>query len=84
MEKTLFLVVIISVLFFFVKMIEMKYIEKEMKPLKNIVRDTIIVFSCSFIPLYLFFELKGTIGEVLGVEPSKVVATQVFTDAPEF
>ena len=84
MEKTLFLVVIISVLFFFVKMIEMKYIEKEMKPLKYIVRDTIIVFLASFLPIYGFFSLNGPISEILGVQDSNISPTQVFTDMPGF
>ena len=84
MEKVVFLAVIITVLFFFAKMIEMEYIEKELKPLKYIVRDTIVVFLASFVPIYTYFSLNGPISEILGVQDSNMTPTQVFTDTPGF
>ena len=35
-----------TILFCLAKLIEMKFIDKEMKPMKFLVRDAIIVFAC--------------------------------------
>ena len=43
MENTILLTVVISVLFVIAKMVEMKYIEQEMLPLKSVIRETLMV-----------------------------------------
>ena len=40
MEKLLVLSLVISVLYIFTKIVEMKYVEKQMKPFKFVLRDS--------------------------------------------
>jgi len=42
MENIFMIATIISIVFFIVKFIEMRFIEKESKPLKYLVRDTLL------------------------------------------
>ena len=77
MEKSLTISVAITIVFFIVKMIEMRLSNDESKPLKNVVRDTFIVFFSAFLPL-LFFN-----GTLLGVTDD-IIQTQIFTGEPEF
>ena len=77
MEKSLTISVAITIVFFIVKMIEMRLSNDESKPLKNVVRDTFIVFFSAFLPL-LFFN-----GTLLG-GTDDIVQTQIFTGEPEF
>jgi hypothetical protein len=44
MDNIFFVAGFISVIFFIVKFLEMRYIEKETKPLKFIIRDTLVVY----------------------------------------
>lgn len=88
MEKLFGISILITILFCLVKFIEMKYIQKEWKPLKYLVRDAFIVFICSIISLFVYLQLNGTIHDFFNVvTESKVLnpsATQVFTDEPGF
>lgn len=85
MEKVVILSVVISILFFIYKIFEMKYVEKKDKPLKLIVRDTIVVFTCTFIPVLLFFQFDGKLGEIFNMgSESAVTPPQVFTGEPGF
>lgn len=88
MEKLFVVSILITVLFCVVKFIEMKYIQKEWKPLKLLVRDAFIVFICSITSLFVYFQLDGTIHDFFNVVTENKVlnpsATQVFTDEPGF
>ena len=44
MENIFVVAGIISVIFFIVKFLEMRFVEKESKPLKLLVRDTLVVY----------------------------------------
>lgn len=44
MDNIFFVAGFISVIFFIAKFLEMRYIEKETKPLKFIIRDTLVVY----------------------------------------
>ena len=83
MEKIIILSVSISVLFCIIKFLEMKYIEKEMPPLKLIVRDTLIVMISSFIPIFLFINMSDQIGKMFG-GASLSTSPEIFTDMPGF
>ena len=69
-------------------MLEMKYLEQEMKPLKYIIRDAVIVFVSSLASAFGVFYMKNSISDFLNVvTENKGIsseATQIFTDAPEF
>jgi predicted small integral membrane protein len=89
MENTIILTVAISVLFIIGKIIEMKYIENEMLPMKLLVRETMMVAGCAFGVLYLFFEYKGKMSEwfgmsVLGSAMDMLKPPEIFTDNPGF
>jgi hypothetical protein len=88
MEKVLIIASCVAILYCLVKMAEMKFIEKELKPLKFIIRDTAIVFGCAVISIFGFLHLNGSINNFMNiVTETKVMnsaATEIFTDAPGF
>ena len=60
---------IISIIYFLIKFIEMRFILKENKPLKHMVIDTMIVFISATITILLLdqFNLNELIGNVKSV-----------------
>lgn len=84
MEKIFFLAFIISVVYFIFKAVEMKYFDKSPKPLKLIVRDTIIVFVCSFVPILMFFQFDGKMMEIFQMGEEIEGPAEVFTGEPGF
>ena len=88
MEKEFILATFVTLMFSVLKFIEMKYIDKDSKPMKLFVRDSIIVFICTLLSAYLFFSFDGYITDFFNVvTDSKVINpanTQVFTDVPGF
>jgi multisubunit Na+/H+ antiporter MnhB subunit len=88
MEKILIFTIGITVLYCVFKFIEMKYIEKEIKPLKLFVRDVIMVFSSSFISCYILLNYDKNITDLFAVVTDTKIFqpenTMIFTGAPEF
>lgn len=88
MEKLLVLSVVISVLYIFAKIVEMKYVEKQMKPFKFVLRDSVVVFLSSFVGLFFGFMLQGNVTDFMNVMTNTKSFTpndtQVFTGDPEF
>ena len=68
---------IISLIFFVSKFIEMRFIEKESKPLKFLVRDSLLVYFSVLIGNFILEQLKPAMQEGGG-------APSVFTDNPDF
>jgi hypothetical protein len=68
---------IIAVLYLLLKFGEMRFVLKEAKPMKHLIRDTVIVFVSSIMGMYIIdqFMLQG--------EPSKNVPS-AFMDNPTF
>ena len=88
MEKVIMIAAITCVIFCFAKFAEMKFLEKEMKPMKYLIRDTVIVFSSTLMATFgvLYFngsmmDFFNTITETKALNPT---ATQIFTGTPEF
>jgi len=76
MENMFMVAGIISIIFLVIKFIEMRFVDKESKPLKLLIRDTIVVF---------FSVISGNfILEQLNPVMQKGGITPVFTDNPEF
>ena len=71
--------VIVSVVFFIFKFIEMRFINKEARPIKDLVKDTLVVFIASMISGYLMdqFKLGSLIDNVKEIP-------KVFTNEPGF
>lgn len=70
---------IISVIFFVAKFLEMRYVDKEPKPLKVLIRDALLVYISVVAGGFIVDQLKPVIEE--GDLPN---APLVFTDNPEF
>jgi hypothetical protein len=88
MEKVFILAFLVSVLYTFLKVLEMKYIEHDWKPLKEIVKDTLIVFICGCAAAFVTFHSDGKISDFLNVMTQTQVLSsaenQVFTGEPGF
>ena len=88
MEKVILFAVLVTVLFGAMKFAEMKFIENEMKPLKDIVRDIIMVFGSSVFGGYIFLLNGDSLYEMMSVIMNKKrlnpESTQIFTGVPEF
>jgi heme/copper-type cytochrome/quinol oxidase subunit 3 len=87
--ENLFLFAIFTTAFFvLLKIVEMKTLEKEMKPLKFVVRDATMAFTASLAAAFAAFYMRGSVSDFMNiVTENKVLSTettQIFTDAPGF
>ena len=88
MEKTIILSIGITILFCIFKFLEMKYINKEIKPLQFFVRDAVLIFVASLICSNILFQFDHQLTDFFAVvTDSKILVpetTQVFTGVPDF
>jgi hypothetical protein len=77
MEKYIIHSGIIAFIYLLMKFVEMRIVVKEQKSVKELVRDTIIVYLSAIVGLYIINEF------MLSNSVSKTI-TNVFTDAPGF
>ena len=61
MEQYIFYALFISASYILIKFIEMKVILKEFKPLKEVMRDTVIVFISVIIGMFLYSQVTNNI-----------------------
>jgi hypothetical protein len=80
MENIFVIAAIISIIFLLSKFIEMRFIEKESKPLKLLIRDSILVY---FSVVFGYF-IIGQINPILKGGSIGQNITPVFTDNPGF
>jgi len=81
MENFLYYSFIIAILFFLIKYIQSKYSEKE-KEIKELVKDTFVVFLACVIGINVFDYLKNQLGmgNIMNLHNEPII----FTDSPEF
>jgi hypothetical protein len=88
MEKVFILSIVVTCIFVIIKVLEMKYVDKEWKPLKIIIRDSVIILVSSIVGSFLYFNMDGSLTDFLNVvtdnKSFNMSATQIFTDAPGF
>jgi hypothetical protein len=88
MEKAFILSLIITSMFFVVKLIDMKYISKEWKPMKTVMRETLLVLVSSTVSVVVYFITNGSMSDFFNViTENKILkpsATEVFTGDPGF
>ena len=88
MEKIIFFSLVVTIIFITFKMIEMKYIEKEWASIKTMVRDTLMVFSSSFLGGIVLLKSGNSLTQLFNViTDTKINPTanaSVFTDNPSF
>jgi hypothetical protein len=70
---------IISVIFIIGKFIEMRFVDKESKPLKLLIRDALLVYISVIMGYFVLGQLKPIIQE-----GGAISTPQVFTGNPEF
>jgi hypothetical protein len=78
MEKYIIHSGIIAFIYLLMKFVEMRITKKETKPIKELIRDTLIVYLRAMVGLYIINDFMPTTSSVV-----KTV-TNVFTDAPGF
>ena len=88
MENLILFAIFTTAIFILLKILEMKYLEEEMKPLKFMVRDAVIVFTSAIAAAVLRFYIKGSLADFLNVVTENKIpnleATQIFTGEPGF
>ena len=70
---------VISVIFLIGKFLEMRYVDKEPKPLKLLVRDTLLVYVSIIFGNFIVEQLNPVINEI-----DVPTAPLAFTDNPPF
>jgi len=80
MDNIFIIAAVISVIFLISKFIEMRFVDSESKPLKLLVRDTLLVYFSVIFGYFIMEQLKP----VLEIAGEAVTTPQVFTDNPEF
>ena len=80
MENIFIIASLISFFYLIVKFIEMRFIEKDNKPLKVLIKDTLVVYLCVLLGNFIVEQINPSL---LGEDATNTV-TQVFTDNPGF
>jgi len=78
MEKYIIHSGIIAFIYLLMKFVEMRIVVKETKSIKELIRDTIMVYLASIVGLYIIDEFMPS-GDTV-----KKTITNVFTDHPGF
>jgi cytosine/uracil/thiamine/allantoin permease len=88
MENIILLSLFVLICFIIFRIVEMKFIEKEWKPIKIMVRESIIVFISGCLGGFIYYYLNSSIYDFFNtITENKVLdmnGTQVFTDKPDF
>jgi hypothetical protein len=90
LDKVLLISAFITLMFCFFKFIEMKFIDKELKPVKHVIRDAAYVFCASLIGVFGFLNMNTSFKDFMNViTDNKNVdvtsgTTQIFTGEPGF
>jgi len=79
MDNIYFTAGVISFIYLILKFIEMRFIDKESKPLKLLLRDTLLVFFSILGGHFILDQLNPVIDKVIQTE-----SPIVFTDNPNF
>ena len=80
MENIFVVAAIIAVIFFIVKFLEMRLVEKESKPLKLLIRDTLVVYVSVVAGNFVYEQVTPAVSEAIS-STSQPIA---FTDNPPF
>jgi hypothetical protein len=87
MEAIVAIIFVTTVLYILAKMIEMKYVDKEMRPLKELIRDAAVVAVSAGISTFAVFSMNKSMNgffTAMTEQTSLPAVAPVFTDNPEF
>jgi hypothetical protein len=79
MDNIFLIAGIISVIFLIAKFLEMRYIDKEPRPLKFLIRDTLLVYLSVVTGKFIIDQLNPIINETV-----TTITPLAFTDNPPF
>jgi len=79
MTSVFIIAAIVSITYFVAKFLEMRFIEKESKPLKLLFRDTLLVYFSVIISNFIIEQVNPIMSG-----GAKTKSTPVFTDNPGF
>jgi hypothetical protein len=80
MDNIFLIAGIISIIYFIAKFLEMRFIEKESKPLKFLVRDTLVVYVSVIAGNFVYEQVTPVIVENIMTTSAPIA----FTDNPPF
>lgn len=75
MENLVTICLVVAFLFLLFKFVEMRFIEKENKPIKTIIKDSLIVFISVFVGIMAIKQFPNVTEEA---------SASVFTNKPDF
>ena len=87
MEVIVAIIVVSTVLYILAKMIEMKYVNQEMRPLKELIRDATVVAISVGVSTFAVFSMNKSMNgffTAMTEQTNLPAVAQVFTDSPEF
>jgi hypothetical protein len=89
MEKILIIASLVTFLFVLGKFAEMKIMDTKMRPLKDLARETIMVFMSGITAAFIYFNMNGKLGDFMNtLTDTKILptnmTTEIFTGTPEF
>jgi hypothetical protein len=82
MEQNLIISTLITLIFFAITFGEMKYVSKNVRPIKELIKETTLVYISSFLGLFLINKLN--LFKKITNPKSGPSVTQVLVDKPEF
>jgi hypothetical protein len=82
MDNIFIIAGVVAFIFLLAKFVEMRFVEKDNKPLKLLVRDALLVYFSVVIGYYIIEQLNPATVQHVGGAVSSV--TPVFTNNPEF
>jgi hypothetical protein len=80
MNNIFIIAAVIAVIYFIIKFVEMRFLTKEVRPLKLLLRDTLLVYLSVVMGLFVVDQLKVVKKSLDDTGES----TNVFTDKPGF
>jgi hypothetical protein len=82
MDNIFIIAAVIAFIFLLAKFIEMRFVDKDNKPLKLLVRDALLVYISVVCGYFIIEQLNPVAVTIAGGGGAN--ATPVFTDNPEF
>jgi len=88
MQEVIVISIAVAILFFVAKIVEMKFVLKDMRPLKFLIQETALVFVCSLISTFGFFQFNRQFKDLMSIvtdtKEMDLTTTEIFTDDPGF
>ena len=79
MDSIFIIAAVVSFVFLIFKFIEMRFIEKDSKPLKLLIKDSLFVYFSVLLGSFILDQIKP-----LRISSDEIRSPQVFTGNPEF